>query len=298
MSRIGRAAPARSRGAALFVLLAILALGTFSVLITGLSASSLRKDADGKTTTALARAKEALMARAVLDANRPGSLPCPDLNDDGSAELFSGDDCLGYVGRLPWRQLVIDDIRDGTGERLWYAMSNSLRDHPYAQPINLNTPANLELDGKGEIAAIIFAPGTPLDSQSARPSNSAAYYLEQGNADGDMQFQSSAEPLNFNDRALAISRAELFHLVAKRVLGELRSSLLDYYPVNGNTFPTSPSPGALPSSALTTMASWLTDNQWDLLVIYTVTADQQTFTLTLDGLKVSCTVAEGEPKCS
>ena len=31
--------------------------------------------------------KEALIGRAAADINRPGSLPCPDVNDDGIAEL-------------------------------------------------------------------------------------------------------------------------------------------------------------------------------------------------------------------
>ena len=49
--------------------------------------------ADAKTRAALDYARQALIGRAIGDANRPGSLPCPDLDDDGSAELFVGSAC-------------------------------------------------------------------------------------------------------------------------------------------------------------------------------------------------------------
>jgi hypothetical protein len=82
---------------------------------------------------ALAQAREALLAYAAdrpIDSRvGPGYLPCPDIDDDGWAEAtcgsLSGD--VGQaqrLGRLPWKTLGLPDLRDGHGERLWYAVSS------------------------------------------------------------------------------------------------------------------------------------------------------------------------------
>lgn len=84
------------------------------------------------TERALAQAREALISYAAdrpIDARvGPGYLPCPDLDDDGWAESTCGS-LSGHVGqadrlgRLPWKTLGLPDLRDGHGERLWYAVS-------------------------------------------------------------------------------------------------------------------------------------------------------------------------------
>ena len=84
------------------------------------------------TERALAHAKEALIAyaaeRPITVAVGPGYLPCPDTDDDGWAESTCGSlsGHLGQaerLGRLPWKTLGLADLRDGHGERLWYAVS-------------------------------------------------------------------------------------------------------------------------------------------------------------------------------
>src|SRR5688572_8050210 len=99
--------------------------------------------ADARTRAVLDEARQALIGRAIADANRPGSLPCPDGDDDGSADLFVGSACASYIGRLPWRTLGIGDLRDDAGERLWYVLSPAFRDHPSAPPLNSDTRGTL-----------------------------------------------------------------------------------------------------------------------------------------------------------
>ncbi|MGB8518322.1 MAG: hypothetical protein WCD45_10600, partial [Gallionella sp.] len=112
-------------GATLLVMMLILIIGITSVLLSKLNSSAPNLSRQQQTTAALALAKDALIGRAASDANLPGSLPCPDNNDDGSADLLSGNDCTHYLGRLPWKSLGLADVRDGDGEHLWYALSRN-----------------------------------------------------------------------------------------------------------------------------------------------------------------------------
>lgn len=196
----------------------------------------------------MAQARDALIGRAVADDNRPGSLPCPDTDNDGAENSIAGN-CSSYIGRLPYRTLRIDKPVDGSGETLWYALSPALRDNPAASPINHQTSTGLTLDGRTEIAAIVFAPGPPLAAQNGRPSNTRSDYLDETNASTANAFVSGPTSPTFNDQTLGITREELFRAVAMRVLGEIRGpddgggngtppsyGLRRYYADNG-TFP-------------------------------------------------------------
>jgi len=127
------------RGAAFLLLLVTLAVGAAAVFYglsrpPGQDAEKIRK-----TEAALAQAKAALIGYAVSVAidgtaalNRPGDLPCPDTNDDGNTEANCGNAAgttgqANRIGRLPWRSLGLPDLRDGDGERLWYAVSNNFK---------------------------------------------------------------------------------------------------------------------------------------------------------------------------
>lgn len=182
-----------------------------------------RNQLDKATAAAMAQAKEALIGRAATDQNRPGSLPCPDTNNDGGVPLLVGNHCPSYIGRLPWKYLRVGDLRDSAGERLWYALTPALRDDNSAQPINPQRPLELTLDGRPNIAAIIFAPGAPAANQSGRSSNAAADYLDEANhAYPNSAYISGPPSPTFNDKALAITRDDIFRTVSQRVLAEIR----------------------------------------------------------------------------
>lgn len=85
---------------------------------------------------ALAEAREALIAYAadhpINSVVGPGYLPCPDIDDDGWAEPTCGSQSgdsgqAERLGRLPWKTLGLADLRDGHGERLWYAVSSKYK---------------------------------------------------------------------------------------------------------------------------------------------------------------------------
>jgi hypothetical protein len=252
--------PGRQAGAAIIVLLAILVAGASFLLLRSFTAAAWPANRHEATKRALVAAKEALVARAVADDNRPGSLPCPDSDDDGDAELFAGTECPAYVGRLPWKTLNIPDIRDGNGERLWYVLSRNFRDHPSAEPINSNTVATLSVTGSEPAVnamAVLIAPGAPIrrplmqdrscviggncDANrrcttapaSNTPKCNAVNYLDVSggtdNAVGGPAMVTAATTEAFNDRVLAVLHDEIMPLVEKRAGLELAQNLRAHY---------------------------------------------------------------------
>ncbi|MFZ2268566.1 MAG: hypothetical protein WAV95_13410 [Azonexus sp.] len=211
----------------------MLALGLGYSLYLTANASGQRNHRAAALAATLLRAKEALLARAVNDQNRPGSLPCPDrltdsqeMNnrpDDGKADMLAGNRCPSDLGWLPWLTLDLPELSDETGNHLWYALSPSLRDDDSAQPINSATAMSLKVDDQDDIAAIIIAPGGPI-GQQRRPSDNPADYLE--SQDGlNNTFSSGPPTADFNDTVMVITRAEIMAAVGKRLAGELRNCL-------------------------------------------------------------------------
>lgn len=182
-------------GAVLLALVAtiLVAASAGAAALTSAAASARR---DQATERALAQAREALVAYAAdrpIDRDvGPGYLPCPDLDNDGWAEGICGSlsGHLGQaerIGRLPWRTLGLPDLRDGHGERLWYAVSTRFKGllncaasdacvdmtPPVALgTITVRTAAGTVIhDGRladpasaarGGAAAVVIAPGPPL----------------------------------------------------------------------------------------------------------------------------------------
>lgn len=192
-----------------------------SWFLSQVNTESARRHLEDVTASAMAEAKAALIGRAAQDDNRPGSLTCPDTDDDGVANQLFGN-CTTYVGRLPWKTLDLPDLRDGHGERLWYALAPELRDNPGAQPINPLQVWTLTLNGAGNVAAVLFSAGPPLPSQNGRPGIDVNDYLDEANKEGGPNYISKPASPSFNDTVLAISRDDLFRAVNMRVLGEIR----------------------------------------------------------------------------
>jgi hypothetical protein len=167
------------RGVVVIALVAVLLLvGTF-VIFNSLNLAAVRVDRDRVTNEALAKAKEALIAYAVSDTNRPGELPCPDVNDDGllvlGEDYGGGGVCTSLIGRLPFRTLDLPDLRDDSGERLWYALSADFRAGNSAVALNndtaylagntslrLLTAAGLPAAPDGVVVAVVFSAGAAL----------------------------------------------------------------------------------------------------------------------------------------
>ncbi|BCL77198.1 hypothetical protein JHS3_29340 [Jeongeupia sp. HS-3] len=187
-------------------------------MITALSARAFRfnnANRDAVTSRALADAKQQLIATALSrqptgvgganNDNRPGSLPCPDLNVPGSADAgFAGlarvSACDGVsdarrLGRLPSATMSQPALRDGSGEPLWYALVSGLSDIDDA-PLNDDfipeggkpwftawaDAGRAAISARHDpVVAVVIAPGTPLRGQlrgNVAQQRSAANYLE------------------------------------------------------------------------------------------------------------------------
>jgi hypothetical protein len=207
-----------------------------------------------KTRATLEYARQALIGRAIGDASRPGSLPCPDGDDDGSADLFVGASCPTYIGRLPWRTLGIGDLRDDSGERLWYALAPPFRDHPAAPALNSDSRGTLTIYAGNdstrltrEAIAVVFAPGPLLAGQQRGPETAqcatngkhiprnecAANYLDAiagftNAANAGPYISATPAPPLYNDRLTYIAAGDFMPLVEQRVAIEVREALLAY----------------------------------------------------------------------
>lgn len=279
---LGRQLPGQRGGALLLAMLPAL-IGGSALLASEFTAGRAQRWADAVTTAALVQARDALAGRALADANRPGSLPCPALDEDGAVPLFIGDRCPTYLGRYPWRALKTGPLRDGHGQLLWYALSPELRDHASAEPQNGDTTLSLRLDGHGEIAALVIAPGPALAGQQRDGSRPAANYLDGSNADDDLHFTATGEP-PVNDRLLPLDGGILFRMVGRRALAEIRGApdkteggLLAHHRSagslpsadgDGDGLPDAEAArGGLPWRVLQ-LPAWLSNNAWIAHVVY------------------------------
>jgi hypothetical protein len=140
-------------------------------------------------------------------------------------------------------------LRDGNGERLWYALSPGFRDSFAAQPINsdkkgaltvfLGSAANTLTT---EAVAVIFAPGELVPGQArstVAEQNNVANYLETAfavnNASAAGPYISALKTATFNDKLLVITTAELMTPVEMRVAREILSLLQAYRNHGGNS---------------------------------------------------------------
>jgi hypothetical protein len=240
-------------GQALLILVVMMSIATMLLVYGSTTEIAQIVKGEARTRIALEQAKQALIGRAVADANRPGSLPCPDGGDDGSADLFVGSACPSYLGRLPWRTLGVGDLRDENGERLWYALSVNFRDHPSAPPLNSDTKGTLTVYSNSDAnvvsdqaIAIVFAPGYALPGQrrddgvelcsttlkTVQRNRCAANYLDTA---ASVNNSSAAGPYvaarlgsAYNDKLAVIVAADLMPLVERRVALEARNALLAY----------------------------------------------------------------------
>lgn len=285
--------PKSQSGVSLLLFLLVIVVFFSTIALTALNNAKGRAAQDRKTERALQLAKEALIGDAVANATLPGRLRCPErLSIASPTEGQAQGSCntpVTRIGRFPWNSLHLEQLTDGAGEPLWYAVSPGFS----AAPINSATAGQLQLNGTSNAAvAIIFAPGPPLAGQARRLASPAdppqeENYLDLGNAGGPA-FVSTGPTDSFNDRIIVITHADLFNAVNKRILAELRGlddqapnlpirGLRSYYKLNGQ-FPWADSnsdglsdlnatAGKLPYNELL-LDPWLGTNGWPALTNY------------------------------
>ena len=225
----------KQSGIALIALLAALILvgGYAFYRSTNIGFGTSQQDA--KLTLTLAHAKDALIAYAVVDKNRPGRMLCPDMIGDGISPTLSLNDCDGWVsggpdvyfGWLPWKTLDLVEPSDDRGTKFRYAASRFYGGDRKMPPLNSDTLTSLHVDvqagwSSNDVVAVIIATRGPLDTR---------------NANGDEYFYSgSSKDPEDNDLIAVVTRQELMAAVEKRVANEIKACLEEHAAARG-TYP-------------------------------------------------------------
>jgi hypothetical protein len=274
----------RQSGIALMAMLTLLTLYGLYVFVGQLSATRFLAANAQSAAVALAEARDALIADAVSRVSispsvydAAGYLPLPDLGspfEGGTpAEGFvpnlnhtGNSKERSIVGKFPWKTLGTGALRDEQGECLWYVVSGRFKITPKSDaPMNWDTQGQIDIiDGSGallasNLAALVVAPGQPLDGQS-RTLGDVAYAECGGNYDarnyldtydnanavsGQLNYFAGstnnraapdasnkrfviAETAFYNDRFLFISVENIFDpLTRRRDFSDAVASLLD-----------------------------------------------------------------------
>ncbi|WP_161493234.1 hypothetical protein [Zoogloea sp. LCSB751] len=236
----------RQQGLVLPILIVLLSLGGLGWLLAhadnGADRAARNLKRETQTTRALEMARDALLGFAANYRNGEhpnadfGYLPCPDLDGDGSAETC-GTKGQPSIGRLPYLTLNLPDLRDGSGECLWYAVSGSFKNNPKADTVNWDSigefrlidrdghPITLPGDQQGLAAAIVFAPGPPLPQQHRTagqgrcgdgPGAQLEHYLEVLGNTGNGIVDVHLETATNNDRLVSLTSGEIFDQLKRR----------------------------------------------------------------------------------
>lgn len=237
-------------------MLVLAAMITAFLITLGLNRSSVEiaNEREDRSMSALRQAKAALIAYAASEQwqfhlnppppppsntgyYQPGALPCPDKDDDDGFSDCTGSTARSMIGRLPWQTLGIEDLRDSSGERLWYAVSQDFRklQCPTTNCTTINSDAQGQISVTGKIAmnnvvAVVIAPG-PIILGQTRPAtltalahNDPANYVE-GFTSGDwvhFSFATNGLPdQTLNDRLLVITQADLMAAVEPVVAAQI-----------------------------------------------------------------------------
>ena len=239
--------PSTQQGMTLIMLVLIVGLAATAFILNVLNANTVKIERDKKTAAALAEAKAALIGWSASNPNMPGALPCPDTANTGVSGACGASS--GIIGRFPWKTLGSGDLRDGSGECLWYVLSPIYRNTIAAgsrisNPINSNVPGTVTVeraDGTplvNPVLAVIIAPGPALagqDRSSAVTSvcggnSMASNYLDTAlginNATGNVSgsnytFISGVASGSFNDRLVYITANEFYRTVRQRIVKEI-----------------------------------------------------------------------------
>lgn len=256
--------PERQRGAALLILLALFATATVYMLVRSLNKSSvaLSLERADKNRQVMQEAKAALIAWAASETSQPasgqgfqpGALPCPDADNNGTQD-YSGSSCTARLGRLPYKTLNIADLRDASGERLWYAVSTNFV-RSTGNVINSDSQGQLTISGlapASNVIAVVLAPGMRLGTQDrspgdatcntqTQPCNTAVNYLEGINGDTNYDdYIAASENLTdvavanlFNDQLLPITQQDLFSVVEQVVAARIQRDIVAQYIYNSD----------------------------------------------------------------
>lgn len=308
------------RGAALLIMMLLLFMVSLAVVFKGLGNRNSRKDEESETIKALMKAKEAVIAFAVMYADHfptgagVGHLMCPDTDtpafDASGAPLspygIPNNPCgPNAIGRLPHfvtlpsgNPFPLSDYGSASDRQFWYAVADASLANPnggVSNILNSATAGSLTLDGQGDVVAVIIAPGQALAGQN-RPGTNAAAYLEAENIAGPVFVTGwPAAPASFNDTVLAIRRSDLLLPMTARVAEEMKKHL-DAYHGAGGPYPVDQ---AAFVAAFVGAPPWLAANNWLLATVTTYTPlSGDSVNLTFAGCGIIYTITFGSATIS
>ena len=297
---------ARQRGQALLAAAIVMGTAASMFVFYALPQRNLQMVEEQRTTAALMAAQAALLQYSIGQqynnaTPRPGSLPCPDRTNDGLEDTCTT--VARRIARLPYRSLGLTDLRDGAGETLWYAVSNTFRSSSATTPLNSDTNGDYTIrDASGAtimtgVIAVIMAPGPAIATQnrSSANVNTASAYLELENANTNTILTMANDSANstFNDQLVVLTRDNFMSEVARYVTSYARSVMRDYYNQYGflpnaaaygsNNCTPGLYEGRIPRAGMSggaagggcsgpalTWAPWFSPNNWNQLIFYAV----------------------------
>lgn len=178
----------RQGGAGILLIILVAFTIGLSVLFGRIGGDAGSYGRERGTGEALATAKSALLGYAAsyreqVNVNRVwGYLPCIDSDNDGHQNtnfaVCSSAATDNQLGRFPYAELGLPDLRDSAAECLWYAVSGSHKlsndvsrmNWDLCAGIRVESPDGIALaspaDASGGAAAVVFAPGPPLLTQN------------------------------------------------------------------------------------------------------------------------------------
>ncbi len=173
------------RGFVLWPLLLLFGIGAGALMLSDLDALGHKLRREERTANTLSHARGALLGYFIQQL-QTYYLPLPDfgLGPEGTKSPNFSNNCNGcpVVGRLPWKTLGLEPMRDAASECLWYAVAGRFKEHPTPRPpLNWDTWENDAYDGQSgrlriaqadgsvsseQYAALVIAPGRLLAGQS------------------------------------------------------------------------------------------------------------------------------------
>jgi hypothetical protein len=215
------------RGMALLVMVSFILIAVSAIAISKLSLNSMVLKRQQITLESMTKARDAVLAYAATQVI-PGSVPCPDTNNDGLQNLTAGV-CTSRIGLLPYKTLNITQLVDGANRLLWYAVDASYVGN-LVTPHNSSRLANLFIDGAGPQIFIVIAANTQLSGQSPAaptPAN-VAQFLEGDNANGTLNSYTNIKSVIQNDLLLGLSAFDFWVNIEKRVLDDAKILMKNY----------------------------------------------------------------------
>ena len=147
---------------------------------------------------------------------------------------MSSGTCSAISAWLPYRTLGLDNLRDSSGEKIWYAVDPNFTSA--AAPFNSSSPTNIQLDGIAS-AFLLLAPNTTINNQIRNSGNlNRANYFEGVNADNNPYTYEQQNSMG-NDILLAQSNQAFWQLIEDVIIVPVGTNALQNYYSACGSFP-------------------------------------------------------------